>query len=426
MISVLLLVFGALMPGDTELLKYRMPEVSASALDVTVGQYSHLGTSYYGKGIRYWLIPRYDALVIGERMNLKLNGSLDLEAPPIYFIASDPAASGARSYDYELVPNLVSSVDWYPFVFPLGLEGAIGARSIPHWVRVAPDTVTRSYDAWGDAGVGPCFGRLRDAQSVIQALRILDLLKQNQQVQRPADHDDVQSLTDLLAIKPSYSLHFHQPEKNWFGDFETLLRYRGLIRDQIPARTWFLLREAVETANSIPRPVGVRLSIRPGLGADWTYRYFSAAGSGTSASGLKMTPELTLNLASGYPLSRRWQFADSATWRISADSPSVRHELVEQVSIDYHVFDLLIVSATYSVVYASHFITNPHARRLDRWQTWQHGPTALVKYYQEDRLSLDASVGYGWSGFRTKSASGPATRQAAFNWNLSFSCRLLP
>jgi hypothetical protein len=434
MVALILLLCSSWLPGDSTLLKYRLPDVSVSALSLGFSQYSSFSTPKYGKESYLSLVPSYDALVLGERLNLSAHAQVSASWYPLLVEGSDTSLPGGQVRSYWVEPGGVLSLNWYPFSFPLGFGTEIAADDGNLWQRRIPaqyESPSLGYDerhftGSADIRVGPCLGRFRDAQTVIRALRILDLLKQNQQIQRPADDDDVQALAELLATKPSYSFHFHQPEKNWFSDLETLLRNRGLIHPQIPARTWFLLREAAETGNSIARPVGARLSVRPGWRADWDFASETHVDTTLARRTYSKEADITVGLTSSRPLARRWQASESLAWRVSRDSTFIRHELGAQISLDYNVFDCLTVTLVYAGSYLNRSVFDIEQQLEERWNQWQHGPTLSANYYQEDRLSLDASVGYDWSSFRTKSASGPATRQATFNWSLSFSYRLLP
>lgn len=430
----ILLALVALFPlGDSNLLRYRLPDVTASAFDLGVNENTSLGTPHYGKDLRLGLSPSYQYLVLGERMNLTVNAGLNASAEPLYVYPAAVPDTDWSETGYRVNPGASASLDWYPLRFPLGLGGDLSAyydasRYHSTWLNGSArlEGIGRGSTALASFDLGPSLGRFRDARTVIQALRIVEILAQEQQALRPANDDDVQMLADLLAAKPSYSLHFHQPGKNWFADLETLLRNRGLARPHMPARTWFLIREAIETATSLARPVGWRLSVRPGLLLSKWSDKDSSADWNRAESVAQRTPRLTLQLETGYPLNRRLQFAQTASWFMSVDTSPEHSHVEASVAMEYHVFDQLLASVGYSVLYTDYgYYCYSDVGEL-RWRFLQHGPALSITYYREDRLRANASMGLEWCRYHAAAPPAALVRQTSFNWSLGISYRLMP
>jgi hypothetical protein len=427
MTQLLALVIALFPPGDSDLLRYRLPDITISAFNLNLNDNSHLGTRHYGKGLGLELSPDYRFMMLGERMNLALNASFDAEGQPFYVSSAAPDDTPWSGSWFRIYPGASAGVDWYPFKPPLGVGADFSADyRLTRLGETRSDSsgtdrrFWREFSYWASLEVGPSLGRFRDARTVIQALRILEILTQERQALRAADGDDVQVLADLLATKPSFSLHFHQPGKSWFADLETMLRNRGLAHPRMPARTWFLIREAIETATSLARPVGWRLSIRPGLQlSKWSYRD-SSADRNWDMSYAKRIPRLTLGLETGYPLSRRLQFTQSASWQMTTDTTWSRSDITASIAIDYHVFDQLIATVGYSVSYAE------REHQPEQRSVLHHGPALSATYFREDRLKANASLGIDWSRYHQASSTGPLVRETALDWSLGLSYRLMP
>jgi len=427
MIQLLAMVVALFPPGDSNLLRYRLPDVTTSEFNLGLSAGSSLGTGSFATGSGFGLNPDFELLRLGERMNLTLNGKLDAEAEPFYDYRSGPGSTRRSGSELRVYPEASAGLDWYPFRFPLGLGGGFSADyRLDRGYETRSDSSAKGKTVWRNLSsgtaldVGPSLGRFRDARTVIQAVRILEILAQEKQAIRTADDDDVQVLADLLAAKSSYSVRLDQPEKNWFSDFETLLRNRRLAHSRMPARTWFLIREAIETATSLPRPVGWRLSVRPGLATRWASYRDSSANSSGETSFAHRTPSLTLGLETGYPLTRRLQFAQSASWHVTTDTTWPGSYINASVTIDYHVFDQLIATAGYSASYVK------RERQPDKWSFLQHGPALSATYFREDRLRANASLGVDWSRYHQTSFSGPLLRETSLGWSLGVSYRLSP
>jgi hypothetical protein len=427
MIQLLAFVIALFPPGDSNLLRYRLPDITTSAFNLGLRENSYFGTRHYGKDLAFVLNPAYEFMALGERMNLAVNASLDANWEPLHLSSAAPDQVPWSGNWLLVDPRTSAGLDWYPFRFPLGLGADFSAEyrltrnnETQNDSSATARSFTRESSFWTSLGVGPSLGRFRDARTVIQALRIFEILAQERQALRAANEDDVQMLADLLAAKSSYSVYFNQPEKNWFADFETLLRNRRLAHSRMPARTWFLIREAIESATSIARPVGWRLSVRPGLAlSELSYRD-SSAYHNMDASYTHRTPHLTLGLETGYPLSRRLQLAQSASWHMTTDTTWPGSYINASVTIDYHVFDRLIATVGYSASYVK------RERQPDKWSFLQHGPALSTTYFREDRLRASASLGVDWSRYHKTSPSGPLVRETALNWSLGVSYRLMP
>jgi hypothetical protein len=431
--SVLVILLCATLFGDSTLLKYRLPDVSVSAFDLFLRQNAHHGSLWWGRGVDLSIAPSYDVLVLGERLNLNAGLRVDAGAIPFSIGRSDTSLPGAQTRSVEIDPALDLSLNWYPMSFPLGLGADVDISDYNLWLRRVPalyeppvygHSVTR-YSGSAAVGIGPCLGRFREARTVIQSLRIFEILRQEEHLRRSADDEDVQALASLLATRPSLSLRFDQPDKNWFADLEALLRNRGLISPRMPARTWFLIEETRANANSIPRPVGVCLSVRPGWRAGWDlYREVRSDTTLRWSAGSE-SPTLTTCLKSGYPLGRRWQVAESAAWQVSRDSGLARHELGAQVGLGYSVFDRLNVSAEYTGWYLNRSVDHYGLERYETWHHLRHGPALSADYYLEDRMSVHARVGFQQYRYQRVPAS-TVVREGSFDWGLSLSCRLMP
>jgi hypothetical protein len=427
MIQLLSLLIALFPLGDSSLLRYHLPDVTTSAFNLGLNDGTALYPLAHSTETRLTLRPDYELLRLGERMNLALNASLNTDAPTFDVITAAPGDTYKLLSAFYFRPDASADMDWYPLRFPLGLGADFGAdcklkgnaETVRH-DRSTGRSSSRDFSFVTSLDVGPSLGRFRDAQTVIQALRIFEILAQERQALRAANEDDVQMLADLLAAKPSYSLHFHQPEKDWFVDLEALLKNRGLTHARMPARTWFLIREAIETATQLARPVGWRLSVRPGAeltaGSHWVM--------GWTTSHRSLYPRLALGLETGYPLSRRLQFSQSASWHMTADTTVSRTDLAGSVEIDYHVFDRFIATAGYSASYADREHYGDMGQQLRSYL--RHGPALSAAYFREDRLRANASLGLDWARYRETSPSSPLVRGTSLNWSLSLRYRLSP
>jgi hypothetical protein len=424
----LLAFLVALFPlGDSNLLRYRLPDVTTSAFNLGLNEGTALYPLVHSTETGFTLKPDYELLRLGELMNLTLNASLGTYAPTFDAISAEPGDTYQFSSSFYIRPEASVGVDWYPFKFPLGLGGDFSAdcKLTGNTQTVRDDSgtsgsSTRAISFVTSLDIGPSLGRFRDAQTVIQALRILEILAQERQALRAADGDDVQVLADLLTAKPSYSLRFHQPEKSWFADLEALLKSQRLAHPRMPARTWFLIREAIETATSIARPVGWRLSVRPGLKLAKASQWYR----GWIPSYWVHFPSLTLGLETGYPLSRRLQFAQSASWHMTADKTRSQSDITASVELDYHVFDRFVATVEYSALYADREPYGDMGQELR--SSLRHGPALSATYFREDRLRGDASLGFDWARYRETSPSGPLVRGTTLHWSLGVRYRLMP
>ena len=431
MIQILAVVIALFPPGDSNLLRYRLPDVTTSAFNLGLNENSYLGTRSYGKGLGFGLSPAYQYMTLGERMNLTVSASIPASGEPSYVSSAAPDDTPWSGSWLNVNPRASASADWYPFRFPLGLGGGFSAD-----YHLARRNETRSESSGTDRrfwhelfygaslDVGPSLGRFRDARTVIQALRILEILAQERQALRAANGDDVQLLADLLAAKPSYSQHFHQPEKDWFADLETLLRNRGLAHPRMPAQTWFLIRDAIETATSLARPVGWRLSVRPGLAmSKESYRDSSADWNRDLSYG-RRTTRLVLGLETGYPLSRRLQFAQSASWWMTTDTTLSRTDITASIGIEYHVFDRFLATVGYSAEYWDRGYYGDSPQQL--WRFLEHGPALSATYFREDRLRANASLGLELCRYYVAKPPASPVRQTSFAWSFGISYRLMP
>lgn len=431
MIQLLALLVALFPLGDSSLLRYRLPDVTTSAFNLGLDEFTALYPLDHSMETWFALEPDYELLRLGERVNLVLNASLSTYSPMFRVISAEPGDTHQLSTWFYFRPEASAGLDWYPLRSPLGLGSDFGVdcKFTDNSETLRGDSATRRSSSRDilfvtSLGVGPSLGRFRDAQTVIQAMRIPEILAQERQVLRAADDDDVQMLADLLAVKSSYSARFHQPEKSWFADLETLLRNRGLIHPRMPARTWFLIREAIETAMALARPVGWRLSVRPGLELTRGSHWVSGWASGWTSSRWRPTPRLAFGLETGYPLSRRLQFAQSASWHMTADTNRSQTDIAASVEVDYHIFDRLLATVGYSGVYADREPYGDMGQQLRSYLT--HGPALSATYFREDRLRANASLGIEWSRYHQTSPTGPLVRGTSLHWSLNLKYRLMP
>jgi hypothetical protein len=432
--SALVILLCSTLLSDSTLLKYRLPDVSVSAFTLTLRQNAHHGSPWWGRGVGLSAVPSYDMLVLGERLNLSTKLQVDVGAIPFSIVRSDTSLPGAQMSSVDVNPTLGLSLNWYPMPFPLGLGADVDVTAYNRWQRrtaaqFEPPAYGHSYARHylsAVIGIGPCLGRFRDARTVVQALRIFEILRQEKHLRRPADDEDVQALANLLATRPSFSLRLDQPDKYWFADLETLLRNRELISPRMPARTWFLIEDTRANANSIPRPVGVCLSVRPGWRTKWDVSSEVRSDTTVRWRTASESPTFTTSLKSGYPLGRRWQVAESATWQVSRDSGLARHELSAQVGLGYCIFDCLSVSAEYTGWYLNRSVDFSRSRRFESWHHLRHGPALSADYYREDRMRVHARVGFERYRYQRVSPSSNVVREVSFDWGLSLNFRLLP
>ena len=432
MLHVALLVLAAsLRLGDSDLLHYRLPDAAASAFTLELGQGDYLRTTDAGSNIYFMLDPGYQVMVLGERLNLSAGADVGVSGEPLHVYPSRSRARVDRRTYYEVNPGMSAALDWYPLHFPLGLGADFHVRSHFYWSHSVPkpdenntpECDRSDLDGSGHLAIGLSLGRFRDAQPVIQALRIYELIEQPGEQPREPDKDDVEALAQLIARRPVIGLRFHQPAKDWFQELEGLLHTRGLIAGRLPARTWFLIREVLEDAPALARPVGARFSIRPGEYVGWSSQTADTTQPVTESH---RHPSLTMRLESGYPLSRRWQFGENADWQIAWDSAGATHRLNAAVSLDYHVFDRFLVAFSYAGSYANratHYIGDTSGEEV-RWREWNHGPEITATYFREDALTLSGSVGLLQSGWNQTFTAGPFVSQLSATWGLSLSYRL--
>jgi hypothetical protein len=434
MLSTILALFALLPVGDEQLMKYRLPEVTVSSFEIGLGHDGQTGTpSYYDRFLDFSLSPKYNLLILGERLNLNVGADVGLEALPVHAHRSDTDRTAYRSARYLVGPNVAGSADWYPIAFPIGLGGDLFASTDFEWHHQVPtadssflgEFVQRRNSTRVFADLGPTLGRMRDARTVIQALRVVELLSQENLVRRGFEDDDIQLLAVVLASKPAFELKFLQSSKDWLRGLGNVLTKRGLVPSRVPARTWFLIREALEDANSVARPVGYRFSVRPGLRSAWYSEFDSTFNGAINSANHYYRPSVVARLESGYPITRRWQVGENASWTIASDSLYTRHDLKGSVTLTYYVFDRLLASFDWSGLYTNHEYWGGWDGR-EEWDIWHHGLTLSASYYQEDMLKVSASAGYGASSCRTGSARGPQSTYDGLTWSLGASYRLIP
>ena len=418
--------------GDSNLLRFRLPGVKVSALELDVLQYSSWGL-IPGANVGAWIIPAYRALIIGEQLNLDARAEVELQAYPLttdlWFQGS---SYGEQSYSAR--PQLSASADWYPGILPLGvgaegdLDGAFG------WWRCAYDSTPpteallarSSRSLAGSAVVGPVAGRLRDARTVIQALRIQELLESAGALLREFNSEDVQAVAEQLAREPEFDYHYRLPNREVFQALESVLRGRGLIARKVPARVWLAIRDALTIARTIERPVGAKLSTRAGLDASAYFTSETMPDSTITTASRRLGPNVIVQLDAGYPLSRRWQTAANAGWRVRTDTAGPLHLLEAGIGLSYHWFDRLLITAGYAVSWQNRVYgygwegqgVGEQRYRLD------HGPDFAVSYYVEDNLSLDATAGVSWASYRDGTASGTPVTGNGLNFSIGLHHRL--
>jgi hypothetical protein len=371
------------------------------------------------------------------------------------YITDDEGGSiPIKGNSFAVQPNLTSVVDWYPTRLPFGLGLDLSSDlyyEVKHFYPDSNDYVPQGFNllekernrrTYIDLLAGPAFGRIREARTVILALRIGEILKENGFLEHELSDSDVQELAQLLSRDKEFALKWERPYKYFYQALESLMVRREIISERLPGLVWFRIKDEIESPNFsifIPnpyernkvgigvgaRPVGVKLSIRGGIYYIKWDSHKAFTDSVFDYNNTQKIPELEVGLVSGYPFNTKLQFNQAAYWTIRSESIGTTHTLNANIELSYRLLDRLLASVFYSggIKNKSSWGYSETGYHID-YNRFYQSPGVGFKYYIEDRLSLSASIGFYDEEYRRDSPTAPFNYYADFLYSLSFEYRL--
>lgn len=454
------LSFISILPTGNPLLHYRLPETRTSLFTIYFQPFSFVH-NYYGlrwsNSLDGYLLPKYDILITGERLYLSGSVSTSFQGDLLqnrYPTDDEGGFISIKGNSFAVQPNLSSVIDWYPIKLPLGL--GVDCRSdfyyeVKHFNPDSNDYVPQGFNfpekernrrIHIDLLAGPSIGRIREAKTVILALRIGEILKENGFLEHELSDSDVQELAQLLSRDKEFALKWERPNKYFYQALESLMVRREIISERLPGLVWFRIKDEIESPNFsifIPNPyerhkvgigtgaraVGVKLSIQAGIYyINWdSHKDFTD--SVLDYSNTQKIPELQVGLVSGYPFNTKLQFNQAAYWTIQSESIGTTHTLNANIELSYRLLDRLLASVFYSggIKNKSSWGYSETGYHID-YNHFYQSPGVGFKYYIEDRLSLSASIGFYDEEYRRDSPTAPFNGYAHFSYDLSFVYRL--
>jgi len=404
-------------PPANALERYVIPDARFSALTVTLGATGVWNDTSIGRD--YLSIPLnagYGLLRSGERLNVEGAAGLEFlgqSASRMYLTPDTMQMSWSADSG---TAGMSVRADLYPFELPFAGSGYLSASEEVHFSEQRTDTnlestldAIRRERVYGDrlnvsVLVGPAFGRIREARTAVIALRIAELLVEEQVLNRPVEDEDVLALAQVLATDRGFVLEHDRPVKGFYSAIEELLVSRGVITPTITARTWFRIREAVESdfgsGARLPRdglvssllqsrPAGIRLSLRGGLNYRGEYWRTEVVDSSLSREdSRRLVPRAQALAEYGKPLTTRLQLTANAAYTVDREGAGISQNVSAGVAGSYQALDWLSVSLTYGGSYTPQTLDSVVG---DRHRIQQEAG-ARVYWYLEDRLRFDAGV----------------------------------
>ncbi len=381
-----------------------------------------------GTGHRLWLTgsvePRYDVLAISEHRYIDVTASFGAWTS----IGSHFYASGG--------PGVNADVDWYPTRLPVSIGTRLYAytdlrheQGPGYWSFQYPENPTwvpgynnNSWSVRTEAGLGPAFGRLRDATPVLQALLVGEALADEKLLTVPMSEDALQTLAKTLAGgNPFYYSHdAGRDVKFYYAEIERVLQSTGCIAGRLPARAWLRLREIVGQQPLLEDRywrTGIKLSVRGGVTAGASQSVYNHGGRREVYKAANAGFSELATLTFGHPFTTRLHLTGRAEVR---DEPHYSnddrlHYATAAASLSYLLPDRVLVSADGQCQYT----------RADRSATparTEESRSASVgvdlQLYVEDRSTLTAGVSYGVTSGQS-GASAPWQGYCGLSFSIS-------
>lgn len=419
----LLILLGTFRTGI--LSNYRIPDTRVSALAVTISPAAHWhadSAERYDAGLG--MAPAWFFGISSEKLYLRSNLSAASEAVPLLRDLYDTA--GARSYSYSSNPGFTLLTDWYPSRIPIGLDGRVSFTG-RFWSSRNAGFVNQGAYLDGSCAAGPVFGRVRDATTVVTALRVGQILANEGQLAREPDETETQSLADLIARKWSYQAgHDNWRSEKYF--YQSLERFLGPLSregERLSARAWFHVRDEIHRAEypgslGYPAwPVGIRLALTAGDGMYRNTGTMIREAETTSVDERGQYPMVGAELDGGLPLSLRLHFYGSASWQSLFYPHRTRHEFSSDLSLSYLVGELLQLGVHCDPSYGTREDTSSHS--------WSRIYGAVISlsgtWYVEDRFRINALAGTGTESRTKRGTLWLRDLNTYFDFDLSYRIR---
>jgi hypothetical protein len=358
-----LTVTSALLPPGP-LDGYRHPEWQTFVVGLSnanLSAHADAGSESWGIS-RLGVTPCVEFRQSGEKIGLWAQLSAQLSATPfdarrqpssIYYTSSQSSAAWL---------SLSSAASWFPYAVPLGIHytlsaGTGGSAKSDAWVW--PESSRTIYHSRISStslllSVGPSFGRVRDASPLLAALRAQEILREEGLLDRDLPRADIEELGRRLARRDYWSsaVRFDRTTRYWFDDIESFIRTRLRAGVSIPARVWFRIRDAANSASPVyaeQRLTGVMFVPWVGISAERRHQHeeWTQSGGILTDDTTKFEPHVgSLLLEAGYPATTRLYFHFNAGWTPEIEKSPLVSSGNALASVDYLLFDRLDLRAT--------------------------------------------------------------------------------
>jgi hypothetical protein len=261
-------------------------------------------------------------------------------------------------------------------------------------------TTYNSLDVSSYWGIG--YGRVREGSFVIEAMRIIDKLKEDGVITNPLTHDQWLSLIDRVAHRREYTTNFERYGKYLGKDILAELESSGVISKE--AMTFY---SAIKMTEAFDRPLQARFfgwRVYYILGPkdrediyDYDYAYpnypYYYYSSHTHEFAKKFSLMNSIGGEFGYPLSLYTHLYSSASVELPTVDAATKLNAYGNISLSYELGEKVSLVGSYN--YSDEKLPSMqslHADDYERIITHQFRGNVII--YLEDFVNLTASMNY--------------------------------